>query len=394
MAATDSADRSPWHAAFSGCCATLIGIGIARFAYTPLIPALISADWYTHSQAAYLGAANLAGYLAGALLGRFKMQGNNPAPLIRAMMLLTALSMAACALQDLGYLWAAAWRIVSGYTGGVIIVTAAPAVIAATPPKRRGLVAGLIFAGIGIGVIASGTLVPFLIKTGGPIGAWLGLAALAAVLSLAAWTGWPKSMDMNGTGAKGRFGGAVMALFTEYGLAAFGLVPHMIFFVVFIAHGLSRGLQAGALCWIAFGIGATLLPPLSGRIADWIGFKRALRLGLVVEAAAVGLPVVATGMAALMISGFLVGGLLIGIVGLVLGRIHDFVDDSRMRARAWAFATTSFAVGQAAAGYAFTFLFDMTGSYELLFAAGAAMLAAALILDFAAGAMAGRAAPV
>jgi hypothetical protein len=57
-------------ATLAGLCALLVGIGLARFAYTPLIPALIDAQWFSAAQAAYLGAANLAGYLAGALLGR------------------------------------------------------------------------------------------------------------------------------------------------------------------------------------------------------------------------------------------------------------------------------------------------------------------------------------
>lgn len=56
--------------ALSGFCASLIGIGLSRFAYTPLVPELIRAHWFNPSQAAYLGAANLAGYLAGALLAR------------------------------------------------------------------------------------------------------------------------------------------------------------------------------------------------------------------------------------------------------------------------------------------------------------------------------------
>src|SRR4029078_5193674 len=48
-------------------CGNLVGIGLARFGYTPLIPALIAAGWFRPSDAVYLGAANLAGYLAGAL---------------------------------------------------------------------------------------------------------------------------------------------------------------------------------------------------------------------------------------------------------------------------------------------------------------------------------------
>lgn len=61
---------SPWRATLAGFCASLVGIGLARFAYTPLLPAIVDAHWFTAASAAYLGAANLAGYLAGALMAR------------------------------------------------------------------------------------------------------------------------------------------------------------------------------------------------------------------------------------------------------------------------------------------------------------------------------------
>ena len=50
---------STWRFAVAGLCASLVGIGLARFAYTPLIPALISAKWFSASDVIYLGAANL-----------------------------------------------------------------------------------------------------------------------------------------------------------------------------------------------------------------------------------------------------------------------------------------------------------------------------------------------
>jgi hypothetical protein len=59
-----------WRGVLSAFCASLIGIGLARFAYSPLLPAIVGAHWFEPATAAYLGAANLAGYLAGALLGR------------------------------------------------------------------------------------------------------------------------------------------------------------------------------------------------------------------------------------------------------------------------------------------------------------------------------------
>src|SRR5215813_13160500 len=74
-------------AVLSAFCASLVGIGLARFAYTPLLPAVVDAHWFEASAAAYLGAANLAGYLVGALLGRPISAHVSVAVTIRIMML-------------------------------------------------------------------------------------------------------------------------------------------------------------------------------------------------------------------------------------------------------------------------------------------------------------------
>src|SRR3712207_4240444 len=90
-------NASAWRATLSGLCASLVGIGLARFAYTPLIPALVAAEWFAPSGVVYLGAANLAGYLAGALLARPLAARAPAAWLLRAMMLLAAAAFFACA---------------------------------------------------------------------------------------------------------------------------------------------------------------------------------------------------------------------------------------------------------------------------------------------------------
>lgn len=76
-----------WLPIFAGLCASLVSIGLARFAYTPLIPSLIEAQWFSANDVVYLGAANLVGYLIGALLGRpvARQLGNKNA--LRLMML-------------------------------------------------------------------------------------------------------------------------------------------------------------------------------------------------------------------------------------------------------------------------------------------------------------------
>jgi predicted MFS family arabinose efflux permease len=378
-------------AALAGLSASLVGIGLARFAYTPLIPALVSAHWFSETAAAYLGAANLAGYLLGALLGRAATRWTHPAWVLRAMMLLTVASLFACELRAFGFAWFFLWRFVSGYTGGTIMVLAAPTVLARTPPHRRGLVAGAIFTGVGLGIVASATLIPRLLALAGLEAAWLGLGSLALVLSLVSWNGWPRDVQMPpiafAAAPQQRLEVAAAALLVEYGLVAFGLVPHMIFLVVYVAHGLNRGLAAGAAYWVIYGASAAAGPLLAGRIADQIGFLRALRLGLFTEAVAVALPAFSSSPLSLTLSSIVAGAFTPGVVVLVLGRIHELVADPATQHKAWSYATTAFAAAQAAAAYGYAFLFARLDSYALLFAVGAGGLALALLLDFAAAAI-------
>lgn len=380
-----------WRATLAGLCATLVGIGLARFAYTPLIPALIAAGWFTPAQAAYLGAANLAGYLGGALLARRAAASVPTAALLRSMMLVATAAFFACA-APLPFAWFFIWRFAAGVAGGVLMVLAAPVVLAEVPAARRGLAGGAIFTGVGLGIAASGTLVPLLLRAGLGL-TWCGLGALALWLTAIAWGGWPRERTVPAPARHWRRAPALRALYMEYALIAAGLVPHMVFLVDFVARGLGRGLDIGGQYWVVFGIGAVVGPMLAGHLADRIGFRRALRLALVVQIAAVALPALTAGSAWLIVSSLAVGAMVPGIVPLVLGRVHELATaDQQDRTAAWSFATAAFALGQAGAAYAFSFLFARAGDgYVTLFALGAGALALALAIDLVVAALgAGR----
>jgi MFS family permease len=163
IASTES--TASWRAISAALCANFVGVGLARFAYTPLIPALIAANWYSASSTVYLGAANLAGYLAGALLATRMTARLGAVPTLRAMMAVATAAFFACAFP-LSFWWYFVWRIGSGVAGGVLMALAAPLVLPQFPPSRRGLASGAIFTGIGLGIAASGTLVPVLMHAG------------------------------------------------------------------------------------------------------------------------------------------------------------------------------------------------------------------------------------
>jgi MFS family permease len=234
-------DIANWRPVLAGLCGTLVGVGLARFAYTPLIPALIAAQWFSPSATVYLGAANLAGYLGGALLARPIAARAGAAPALRGMMVVASAAFFACAFP-LSFGWFFVWRFASGISGGALMALAAPVVLPHIQPSRRGLASGAIFTGVGLGIAASGTLVPFLMHAGLPQ-TWFGLGAVALLLTVISWGGWPREQlpEIHQPSAPPSSRSGLVALGVEYGLNAVGLVPHMIFLVDFVARGLDRG---------------------------------------------------------------------------------------------------------------------------------------------------------
>lgn len=323
--AASPSSGSLWRATLSGFSANLVGIGLARFAYTPLLPAIVGAHWFAPSTAAYLGAANLAGYLAGAALERPLAARVSAAPTLNAMMMLATVAFIACA-YPLSFPWFFVWRLVSGAAGGVLIVLAATTVLPHVTPSRRELAGGVMLMGVGAGIAASGTLVPLLLRQG-LAEIWLGLGIVSLILTLIAWRGWPSEPRPAAAHNQRRTHEipGLRALYAEYGLNAVGLVPHMIFLVDFVARGLGQGLQAGAACWVLFGVGALAGPIVSGHLADRIGFGPALRVAFVIEAVAVALPVLSLSHTSFVLSSVVVGAFVPGIVVLVLGRVHELL---------------------------------------------------------------------
>ncbi|GJE45568.1 YbfB/YjiJ family MFS transporter [Methylobacterium soli] len=375
----------------AGLCAALVGIGLGRFAYTPLIPALIEARWFSASDVVYLGAANLAGYLAGALAARPASARLAPPWILRGAMLTATLACFACTVP-LSLPWFFAWRFAAGASGGLIMVLAAATILPHAPASRRGLVGGLIFTGVGLGIAASGTLVPVLLRVG-LVKTWAALGVLSGLLTLAAWPNWPAHRPPEARRAPPRPGAepaaphsrVVRGLSLAYGLNAVALVPHMVFLVDFVARGLGRGVDAGARDWVLYGLGAMAGPLLAGNLADRVGFGPALRLAFLLQAGAVAIPAFDDSPAAMALSSLVVGAFTPGIVPLMIGRLHELLPhDPDAQRQAWSRATTSFALFQAASAYGFSYLFAHTaGTHAGLFELGSLAVLLALLVDLA-----------
>jgi len=371
--------------AFAGFSATAVGIGIGRFSYTALIPALIQQGWTSQAEAGYLGSTNLLGYLIGAVFGDRVVRRLGLTLALKLSFAVCILGTALCALP-LHLAWLMGLRLLVGIAGGVLMVLAAPTILPATPAGERAAAGGIIFTGVGVGVAMSAIALPLLAGYPLPI-MWLGLAGLMLALALGGWRSWPLDRaTVSGPTtmtAPVRANGVVRLLLIGYVADAIGFVPHSLFLADYVARELGLGLASGAQYWMLFGIGAALGSVTVGAAAARFGFARALVGALVVKTVAVALPLVAGPGPVLAISAVLVGALTPGTTALLSGRTAELVAPEAQR-RVWGWMTTAFSLGQAAAGYAMTALAAAWGSYTGLYAIGTAALILATVCAVAA----------
>lgn len=361
--------------AAAGYAALFVGIGLARFGYSPLIPAVVHAGWFAPAPADYLSATNLAGYVVGAWIAG-RLAHGRPGPWVRGAMVLAAASFLACAWPA-AFTWFFLWRLLAGIAAGWLMVLAIPSILQRTPIEHRGVVGGVMFAGVGSGMVVAGAAVPRLVAISLPA-AWLSLGLLSLVVAAVAWPYWRRSPEVAAlptSKTRATFPRPLRYLIVAYCANAIGFAPHALFWVDYIARQLGRGLRAGGTAYLLFGVGALAGPSVVGWIGDHCGLRGTLAVALLVEGMAVALPLLGSSPMLLAASGMLVGGCALGVTSLTSARTVALSPPGRATP-IWGWMTVGFSVAFAAAGAGFAALFAAAASYRPVFLVGSLILVA------------------
>jgi predicted MFS family arabinose efflux permease len=369
-----STDATPfWRPALAGACAPCSGIGLARFAYVPLFPAMVAAGWVDGAGAGALGAANMTGYLIGALTGRPLAMRLGTARTLDLGMALVVLSFVLCAV-NLGLWWFMPWRLLAGVAGGILMALAGPATQARVVPERRGQAGGIVIGGVGIGIATASVTVPALVGQGLAM-AWLGLAAIVLGLWAFAHPRWPDAPIGPGPGASGARPRAALVVLS-YGLSGGGLVPSMIYMADLAVRGRGLPLAYASGIWLLFGLGGLCGTLSSGTAADKLGGTRSYRLWLLIQVVALALCLPRWPwllVPAALVSGFAA----LGVTAVVLALARERAGAAA--GAVWARTTISFAIAQSVVAFGMAKLFALTGESHLaIFSAGLVLSLAAL----------------
>jgi len=174
-----------WIVIFMGLLTTIAAHGFGRMSYTIILPAMKDGLQFNYTQLGLLGTGNFIGYLTMAIIGGFLAARYGTRVVITFALMLMGLTMILTGLaQSFGF--AFAMRLLTGLGNGASFVPAMTLGSAWFAVQKRGFATGIVSAGIGIGTLISGLIVPPILQAFGPNGwrfSWYILGAAVLVIS-------------------------------------------------------------------------------------------------------------------------------------------------------------------------------------------------------------------
>ncbi|MFM7024697.1 MAG: YbfB/YjiJ family MFS transporter [Limnohabitans sp.] len=315
----------PWQVIAGGVCGLMLTLGLARFAYTPLLPVMQAQTGLGDAAAGALAAVNYAGYMSGALAVAWLDDVRWRHRLYSMGLWLALLTTAAMGLSAWWPAWAL-WRYIGGLCGASGMLLGSGLVLGWLMQHGRRPELGLHFMGIGLGIIFSAMGAWGLGQLWSDWATqWWAFAVVGLVFFVPAWR-WrppvPPTPAAKATGAGDALAPRcwLWTLLASYFAAGWGFVISATFTVAIVEREPALVGQ-GPWAWALVGIAATPAVFLWDRIARALGDIRALMLAFVLQILAVMLPAASGSLWAALGGAVGYGATFIGIVSLTLALV-------------------------------------------------------------------------
>ena len=315
----------PWQVIAGGVCGLMLTLGLARFAYTPLLPVMQAQTGLGDAAAGALAAMNYAGYMSGALAVAWLDDVRWRHRFYSLGLWMALLTTAAMGLSAWWPSWAL-WRYLGGLCGASGMLLGSGLVLGWLMQHGRRPELGLHFTGIGLGIIFSalgawglGQLWPHWAHQ------WWAFAVLGGVFFVPAWRWRPPVPPKPAAQAAAQTGGQLSrrwlwTMLASYFAAGWGFVISATFTVAIVEREPALAGQ-GAWTWALVGLAATPAVFVWDRIARAMGDIRALMLAFALQILAVMLPAASGSLAAALAGALGYGATFIGIVSLTLALV-------------------------------------------------------------------------
>ena len=336
-------------AAFALAWASAVSLGLARFSYALLLPAMRADLGWSYFTAGLMNTVNATGYLVGALLlprllrrfdaRRVLLAGGAAAAVLLALHGTVRSDSALLLLRAATGVASAA----SFVAGGLLAAR-----LAATAPAQAGLVLGVYYGGTGLGIVAASSMLPPLLALSATAWAWAWLALGALALLATAWTGL-RTQHLAAPPVSGAPRAPIVLRAYAWALAGYlmfglGYIGYMTFIITLLREqGLAEALIV--IFYSVLGLGVVASSGL------WAGLLQRQRGGVAMAllngllALATVLPVFSTHPAVVLLSGALFGSVFLSVVASTTALVRHNAPPAAWPAGIAAF-TIVFAAGQ------------------------------------------------
>ena len=174
-----------WVVIFMGLITTIAAHGFGRMAYTIILPAMKDGLKFDYTQLGLLGTGNFLGYLSMAIIGGFLAARFGTRIVITLALVLMGITMMLTGLAK-SFGFAFTMRLLTGLGNGAAYVPAMALGSAWFAMRKRGFATGIVSAGIGMGTLISGLVVPPILEAFGADGwrySWYILGGAVLVVS-------------------------------------------------------------------------------------------------------------------------------------------------------------------------------------------------------------------
>jgi MFS family permease len=352
-----------WVIVFVGFLVVFACIGLARYAYTMLLPSMQSGLGLPYDRMGFIGTSNFFGYLVSVVLAPRMIRLFKPRAVIASGLLLISLSLFGVGVSS-GFITPLVFYFLVGTGTGFANIPTFVLLSFWFRSEQRGKAAGLIIAGMGSAIVLAGLLVPLLNRVFGANGwraGWLFLGVIALIVSfLAVWLlrNTPAEIGLEPIGRvtqpslgqlvplEKKGDGTLLfrlgLLYLAFG-ATFMVYGTFIVTTMIREYGFSE-FRAG-IYWSWAGFFSIFSGVVFGILSDRIGRKYGLALAFAVQSSAYLLAGLNPGSMGLMFSIVLYGSAVFAIPAIMAAAVGDYLGISRAAA-SFSTITIFFAAGQ------------------------------------------------
>jgi predicted MFS family arabinose efflux permease len=365
----------------AGIFSIIIGLGVARFAFTGLIPAMLD-DYLSIKFVGILASLNFAGYLAGSIFSIFVKDINFKVYLYRLGVFLAISTTFILAFSSNDTLWLVG-RVLGGFAGAMCLIIGTSIVMQKLTIKSKTKAMGIHFSGIGFSILTTDLLARFVLSLDCSWrDAWFVLTIFALILSFYSVYILSFDKEVKQNAVKVRFDFSiftpfVIVLIIAYFTEGVGFVVQATFLPDIINN--LEGLDGlGGITWTLVGVAGIPSCIIWMLLAHRFGSSNIIIIALLLQAVGILIPAFSTNFYLNLLSGVLYGGTFIGLVALFMnlgGQLSKGNPVVLMGAM-----TSSYGIGQVIAPLYSIYFIEKYGNYDYALILTAFIVVAGAIL--------------